>query len=274
MRVTGEGRIAIKQRVLTGVIGLPLLILFIALSGPLLFGVLVCAVTVLGLVEFFAMSLPAERRVEKTIGLACGGGLVLVLTYASAPSFAGFLVLAFFLLSLYALFRFQDLDTVTGHLGLVLLGLVYLPLLLGHMALLRQMPQGTEWVFLVLLVVMSGDTAAYFTGVNIGRTKLYPAISPNKSVEGSLGGLAGSVLGAFLARMWFFDALTVGDCLLLGTALGALGQLGDLFESMLKRCFGVKDSGTLIPGHGGILDRLDSLIFAFPAAYYYALLVF
>lgn len=265
---------AIKQRIITGAVGLPILILFIAFSGPLLFGLLVSTVTVLGLIEFFAMSLPSERQIEKFSGIACGAALVLALTYVSAASFAGLLVFCFFLLSLYALFRFQDLDTVTGHLGLVFLGLLYLPLLLGHMALLRQMPQGTEWIFLVLLIVMSGDTAAYFTGVNFGRTKLYPAISPNKSVEGSLGGLAGSVLGAFAAKLWFFEALSVGDCLLLGVALGALGQLGDLFESMLKRCFGVKDSGTLIPGHGGILDRLDSLIFAFPAAYYYALLVF
>ncbi len=274
MRVKTEGRIAIKQRIITAAIGLPLLTLFIAFSGPFLFGLLVCAVTVLGLVEFFAMSLPPERQIEKVSAMVCGGALALALTFGSASSFTGVLVLSFFLLTLYALFRFQDLDTVTGHLALVFLGLLYLPLLLGHMALLRQMMHGTEWIFLVLLIVMSGDTAAYFTGVNIGRTKLYPAVSPNKSVEGSLGGLAGSVLGAFLGRALFFEALSVGDCLLLGLALGALGQLGDLFESMLKRCFGVKDSGTLIPGHGGILDRLDSLIFAFPAAYYYALLVF
>jgi phosphatidate cytidylyltransferase len=157
---------------------------------------------------------------------------------------------------------------------LVLLGFLYLPLLLGHLSLLHGLPHGKEWIFLVLFIIMLGDSAAYFTGINLGRRKLYPAISPNKSVEGALGGLLGSFVGALLFKYGFFPELSVGDCIFLGLGLGALGQLGDLFESMLKRSFGVKDSGTLIPGHGGILDRLDSLIFAFAPAYYYALWYF
>ena len=117
---------------------------------------------------------------------------------------------------------------------------------------------------------MCGDSAAYYVGTAIGKHKLYPTVSPNKSVEGSVGGLLGSIIGAFIAKMTFFPQLSSADCIIAATLLGILGQAGDLFESMLKRSFGVKDSGCIVPGHGGMLDRLDSILFAAPAAYIYA----
>jgi phosphatidate cytidylyltransferase len=107
--------------------------------------------------------------------------------------------------------------------------------------------------------------------MTLGRHRLYEAISPKKSIEGAVGGLAGGVLGALAAKLWLLPQLQGVDVLLLGIGVGAFSQVGDLAESMLKRSFGVKDSGTLFPGHGGLLDRLDSLLFAFPATYYYAL---
>jgi phosphatidate cytidylyltransferase len=121
---------------------------------------------------------------------------------------------------------------------------------------------------------MTGDTAAYYSGRTFGKRKLYPMVSPNKTIEGSLGGLVGSLAGVFIARATFFPQLSVVDSIALPVILGVLGQLGDLFESMLKRSFGVKDSGTIIPGHGGILDRLDSILFAAPAAFLYVHYVF
>ncbi|HEY6007258.1 MAG TPA: phosphatidate cytidylyltransferase, partial [Geobacteraceae bacterium] len=135
-------------------------------------------------------------------------------------------------------------------------------------------PLGSQWLFLLMTIVMAGDTGAYYVGSSLGRHKLYPVVSPNKSVEGSVGGLVGSTVGALVARWAFFPELAVVDCLATALLLGVLGQLGDLFESLLKRSFGVKDSGTIIPGHGGILDRLDSLLFAAPAALYYARFIF
>lgn len=249
---------------------LPLLIFFIYFAGPPLFLLLVCVVGLLALTEFYAMALPAVRKPERALAVVAGTALIPALLLERAVFLQGALVLAVIGFAVLFLFRFRDLTTVAPHLALLGFGWLYVPLLLGHLALLRALPAGREWVFLVLLLVMASDTAAYFTGVSLGRRKLYPAISPNKSVEGAVGGLAGSVAGAFLARFWFFPALTAVDCLCLGLGLGVLAQLGDLFESMLKRSFGVKDSGTLIPGHGGILDRLDSLLFAFAPAYYYA----
>jgi phosphatidate cytidylyltransferase len=220
------------------------------------------------------MGLPAERSLERALAVIGGTALVPLLLAQKMVLYQGALTLVVLFFGLLFLLRFKDLSAVVQHLSLTLFGFLYLPLLLGHLALLRALPEGRQWVFLTLLIVMASDTAAYFIGVSFGRRKLYPAISPNKSIEGSLGGLAGSLGGAFLGRAWFFPAIGIQDCIFLGLGLGALAQLGDLFESMLKRSFQVKDSGNLIPGHGGILDRLDSLIFAFPAAYYYALILF
>ena len=125
-----------------------------------------------------------------------------------------------------------------------------------------------------MVIVMAGDSAAFYVGTSFGKTKLYPAVSPKKSVEGSLGGLAGSVIGALVSKAVFFPELSVADCFATALLLGVLGQLGDLFESLMKRSCGVKDSGVIIPGHGGILDRMDSILFAAPAAYYYACFLF
>lgn len=255
-------------------IALPLLVLFIFYANTIWFTLLVCGVTLLALVEFYNMGLPAGRRWEQLLAVLGGTALVPLLSSREPVVFQGTLTLLVLFFAVLFLLRFEDLATVFKHLAMILFGFLYLPLLLGHLSLLRGLPFGRQWVFLVLLTVMATDTFAYFTGVSLGRRKLYPAISPNKSVEGACGGLVGSLAGAFLAKAWFFPALAVHDCLCLGLLLGVLGQVGDLFESMLKRSFGVKDSGTLIPGHGGILDRLDSLLFAFPAAYFYALLVF
>lgn len=229
---------------------------------------------VAGLHEYYAMSLPQERALEKKCALATGAFLTAVMAFGSPPLSLSALVLAGLGFSVLFLFRFQDLTKVVHQLGLVFFGYFYVPLLLVHLGHLRALEMGREWVFLVLLLVMASDTAAYFTGISIGKRKLYPAISPNKSVEGALGGLAGSILATFAAKAWFLPILGVFDCLLLGLVLGAVGQVGDLFESMLKRSFGVKDSGVLVPGHGGILDRLDSLLFVFPLAYYYAVIRF
>lgn len=228
-------------------------------------------VTLLALHEFYAMALPAGRVLERTLALVGGTALVPVVCMGRPLLLQGVLTLLVLFFAVFFLLRFRDIGTVAPQLALLFFGFLYLSLLLGHLGLLHGLPHGREWVFLVLLMVMASDTGAYFTGVSLGRRKLYPAVSPNKSIEGALGGLAGSLAGAFLAKLWFFPVLDAADCLFLGLGLGVLAQLGDLFESLLKRCFGVKDSGRLIPGHGGILDRLDSLIFAFAPAYYYAL---
>lgn len=183
------------------------------------------------------------------------------------------LAVLFLAVAIFFLFNIKDISQSAAETALVWSGFAYVPLLLSHLVLLRALPNGIQWVFLMLLIVMSGDTAAYYVGSSLGKRKLYPVVSPNKSIEGALGGLSGSLAGTLVAKFTFFVELTVVDCVVTALVVGALGQIGDLFESLLKRSFGVKDSGVIIPGHGGILDRLDSILFAAPALYYYAYLV-
>ena len=134
------------------------------------------------------------------------------------------------------------------------------------------LPRGEHWVLLGILAVAAGDTMAYFTGRAIGRRKLAPAISPNKTVEGAVGGLLGSVGCAVLYAHGFLPGVPAGYVAAAGAAVGIFGQAGDLFESLVKRAAGVKDSGTILPGHGGILDRADGILAAGPVLYLFAAL--
>ncbi len=265
------GRDAIKQRIITALIALPLLILCVSYASQGLFAGLISIASGLALHEFYRMALPAERRLERSLSVAAGVLCCVGLVYAASPPFVLLsIALPCLFLSLLYLFRLQDMQSVTRDLAFSLLGLFYIPLLLSHLALLRALPSGRSWVFLVLCVVMVSDTMAYIVGMNWGRHRLYQAVSPKKSIEGSLGGLVGGVLGAMICKLSFFTELDSVDVLFIGLGVGAFSQLGDLVESLFKRSFGVKDSGTLFPGHGGMLDRLDSLLFAFPVTYYYA----
>jgi phosphatidate cytidylyltransferase len=157
--------------------------------------------------------------------------------------------------------------------AIVAFGPLYIGLCLGHLLLTRAMPDGEFLIFGLVLVTWAADAGAYYLGMSVGRHKLAPAISPNKTVEGLVGGLIAATLAAFFAHAWFLPALTAVDCVTLAGLLTAAGLLGDLVESAMKRGAGVKDSGTLIPGHGGMLDRLDSLLFTAPTFYYYVAFV-
>ncbi len=142
-----------------------------------------------------------------------------------------------------------------------LLGGFYIGYLFPQWVLLFRQSQGRAWVFWVLLVVMVGDTVAYFVGRRFGTRKLAPEISPGKTVEGAWGYVAGAVLAGLVSATFLFEQIFWPEVLGLSLAISILGQIGDLFESWIKRAFAVKDSGNLLPGHGGLLDRLDSLIF-------------
>ena len=146
--------------------------------------------------------------------------------------------------------------------GVLLIGATF-----GSLALLRDLDSGWRHVFFLFLVVWGGDTAAYYVGRSLGRRPLLSKVSPQKTVEGAMGGLAGSLVGALVGWAWFFPFFGWGQAVVAGLLLGAVGQLGDLSESALKRAAGAKDAGVLIPGHGGILDRADGILFAGPVFY-------
>jgi phosphatidate cytidylyltransferase len=261
------------KRLLTAAVALPILILLLVKGSFFLFTCVILLCSFLGLSEFYRMALP-DRRIEGVAASLTGAFLPLAFLAHDSVKLLGAVTAIMLLSALLFLFSIRDIRQSSGEVALYLMGFLYVPLLLGHLILLRGLPFGVQWIFLLLTIVMAGDSAAYYIGSNFGRRKLYPVVSPNKSVEGSLGGIAGSLSGALAAKYLFFPQLTLADVVMTALLLGILGQLGDLFESLLKRSFGVKDSGRIIPGHGGILDRLDSILFAAPAAFYYALFVF
>jgi phosphatidate cytidylyltransferase len=131
-----------------------------------------------------------------------------------------------------------------------------------------------SWIFLLMAVVFAGDTSAYYVGSYWGRHKLSPAISPGKTIEGSAGGLAANLTVGAIGKALFFPGLSWSASILFFLAVGAAGQMGDLFESEMKRFSGIKDSGNILPGHGGILDRIDALLFASPVAYIFIRFIF
>ncbi len=173
----------------------------------------------------------------------------------------------FFTMSLLTISRATDLPMVLQVVSYGALGFVYCGTFSGLTIRLLNLEQGTIWFFGLLAIVFSGDTFAYLTGRLFGKTKLLEPVSPKKTVEGSLGGLAGSALAGIGLGVGFLPELPLGWLILTALATGTFAQVGDLFESLLKRVAEVKDSGAIMPGHGGMLDRVDGVIFAAPIYY-------
>ena len=250
----------LRARLLTGLVGIPLLVVLIGWGDPWLFHGFFLLITFGALREYFVMGFPGRPR-EQTIGVAFG------LAVSSAVFFPqltpGEIILAPLLVLMFSIYIFMhgQLEERLARLAWILLGSLYLGYLLPHWSSLFRLPHGRAWVFFVLVVIMAGDICAYFVGRRFGTKKLAPEISPGKTVEGALGYVLGGVLAGYLVGISLAMGLGWVELVILSALLSVLGQIGDLFESWIKRAFAVKDSGRLLPGHGGLLDRLDSLIF-------------
>jgi len=242
-------------------------------GGTHLFALLLALLSSIGIFEFYGMALPG-RAVERWLAALTGSGLIFLPLAPDSRLALASIALLFLIFALLFLFRIRDIANAAREVSFAILAFIYIPIMLMHLVMLRQTRFGIEWILVIMLIVMSGDSAAYYIGSAFGKNRLYPLVSPKKSIEGALGGLAGSICGTLLAKFTFFQQLTVTDAIVTAVVIGILGQSGDLFESMLKRSFGVKDSGTIFPGHGGVLDRLDSVLFATPVTYYYAVYFF
>ncbi len=261
-------------RVLTAVIALPLLGALVAWREPLGFGVFVLVVAGLALTEYTTIALPSASRRLRAAVVAIGVGLAAALYLK--PELGLIWVLAA-LLAVATLVLFNptdrpgDISGAGARLGAAAFGVFYLGALPVPLALLhRDAVDGSLWVGAAIIVTFANDTGAYFFGRALGRHKLYPTISPGKTVEGAVGGLVVG-LGVLLAlRMLFARSISIADCVFVAGPAGVLGPIGDLVESMIKRAAGVKDSGKLLPGHGGMLDRIDALLFVSAWVYVYA----
>lgn len=219
------------------------------------------------------MSHPGDP-VARALGvLATVGVAVVLISHDHDPRALVTLVVALPIFSiLLALLRLGDVRTAAARMAATTFGPLWLALL-TCLVLLResQGARGPGYVLYAVMLAWMADTGGYFAGRFFGRRKLYEAVSPKKTVEGFLGAILGAVFGALLAHFWYLPSIPLLDAILLAVVAGALGQLGDLGESLLKRSTGVKDSGEIVPGHGGMLDRLDALFVTSGLVYLYTL---
>jgi phosphatidate cytidylyltransferase len=255
------------KRILSAFIGMAIIIPIIVFSA---FGVkiLIFAVACICLFEFYKMALLDRRFRRLARLLSCINTFTLiffpeVFVYGLIFSVVG----GIFYLVVTAE---TDLKAIPSHLGLTVLGFCYISLLIHNYNHLRILPEGGLWILLILAGTFLGDSVAYFTGKFLGKHAFFPRISPQKTWEGFGGQVVGGFLGVFVFQFLFGPKqATLTDLFVLGTICAILCPMGDLFESLLKRGFGVKDSGSIMPGHGGLLDRADALLFSGPASYIY-----
>ncbi|HET6414859.1 MAG TPA: phosphatidate cytidylyltransferase [Polyangiales bacterium] len=245
------------------------IIMWMMFAGPRwLWQAFILLAIAIGAYELMSMKVPSSR------GLSIWGSLTsVVFAYSiiavdTMPAMYGALLLIVLGAMTWSLLQDDPLHDASVRVGWLLGTPVYVGGCMASLALVRDFNPTGAWVFLTMALAWGSDTAAYFVGRKFGKTKLAPRISPKKTLEGSAGGLAASVLGA-LAMSFFLPGLSPMDAIALGILAGAAGQAGDLLVSVLKRSSGVKDSGGILPGHGGILDRVDALAFTAPATWAY-----
>jgi len=271
----------LRTRLATAVVAIPLLVWIIVWNPWSLVSWLVGGAALVGVTEYFAMAFPNDP-IDRTFGIVAGALVVVAMVVPthelSGMALSGVVIAGLIL----ALARNDDLHRGVLSVGTTMLGVLYVAFLLPHYVWMHGLPDpgklaaanvgpgGWRWVVLTVVIAMAGDVGGYFGGRYFGRRKLMPEVSPGKTVEGTFGAIAANIAGAVFCKAVFFHALSGAEVLGFALGVGSLAQVGDLCESMLKRAFGAKDSGWIIPGHGGVLDRIDSLVFPAPLVYYYA----
>ncbi len=265
------------KRWITGIVALPIIYLLVSASGTV-FTLLIAAVSLVTLWEYYLAVFKSAAdglvRMMPWLGLCLApliSGTVHRWGMAPVPLIVAvdLIVVAGLTLPLF------KTDAQAPHwVAKQVLGLVYIPVFLSFLVLIRLDAGGVQWIFWLLCIVAAGDTGAFYAGTYLGRHKLCPWVSPKKTIEGSIGGLAANIIVALAFKMVLLPWLAVLPCVVFALVIGIAGQVGDLFASEFKRAAGIKDSGTLLPGHGGFLDRLDALLFASPLAYLLKISIF
>lgn len=250
-----------RKRIITAAIVLPIAFAYVMWLPPVFFTAFLCLASGLGLSEFYGMY--GVRGPLKNIGLALG---VAIPAGVHLTGISDLVVASLLILGAMRLFLKKDPMGSLKDLAPVFTGLLYVPALLGTQTGIRA--AGPEWIIFLFGVVWGSDSAAYYVGKGLGKRKLYEAYSPNKTVEGAVASIAGGALCALALRALLVSSITFGQAAIIGTVVGTVAVVGDLVESMFKRDAGVKDSGALIPGHGGILDKIDGVLFAGPVLYW------
>lgn len=250
-----------NQRIFTAIIIL-VLVGGAAALGRTGMALLIALASMIAQYEFYDMVYTGEKRLlEKGLGLSLGAGALLASGFNLAHAAPAFTIAVALSAALLFLFRFGDEDNQRHLFAILLLimGFIYVPLVLQLAFHLQPLE-----VLLILVGVVASDTAAYYAGVTVGKTKIWPKVSPKKSWAGSIAGFMACTLAVAILGVWLFDHTWL-LWIVAGMVINISAQFGDFFESALKRVYGIKDSSQLLPGHGGVLDRIDSLLFALPA---------
>ncbi|PKN53858.1 MAG: phosphatidate cytidylyltransferase [Deltaproteobacteria bacterium HGW-Deltaproteobacteria-14] len=248
-------------RIITGLVLAPLVVWLLLAGQPWMVAALLVVAAALCVNELVAMVLPGQL-VERVVGVALAVA-VMILAWRYPGDLRLVAVLAVLVPALAVLARPRPIETAALRVAILWGSLVYIVVPFSFGLRIAVLPERMV-IILLLAVVWAGDTGAYFVGRAIGRHKLYPLVSPKKTIEGAVGGLAASVgVAVLIAELWL-PQLGAPHAVVIGLLGGTAAQLGDLAESLVKRACGVKDSGRLLPGHGGMLDRVDGVIFAFP----------
>jgi phosphatidate cytidylyltransferase len=252
----------------------PLLWVLIKLTPPIAFYLFGLSIIGLACLELYSMLEAGGQRPFRAAGL----GLCLLIGWSFSPLPPALdprtvLVAGVLCIVAAAMAVRREPATMLGAVWSTLLATLVVALMLGHLIAIRSLPgdDGADVLLALFLCVILADTGAYYVGSTLGRHRFVPSLSPRKTWEGVGGGVVGGLVGALIAHLWFYKRLPLEHALVLGVLLALTGLVGDLSVSMVKRAVGVKDSSQLIPGHGGVLDRTDSLLFAAPVTFYYYL---
>jgi phosphatidate cytidylyltransferase len=261
-------------RLLSAIVLLPLLFAAIWYGDPPWFAALAALAVILGLNEYYSLTSRIGAQSIRVQGIVAAVALLAAFYFRRPEFIVGILAALVISVLISELLTNSDFASTLTSSATTVFGVLYVALLGGYLIALRVIPETgdrlpAKLITLFFVVIFAGDTAAYYTGRLIGRSKLAPRISPGKTIEGLVGGLVGNVAAAVIAHYTFFPELPLEHAIPLALLMGLLGVLGDLCESMLKRGAQRKDAGSLIPGHGGMLDRLDSMVFNAPLVYYY-----
>lgn len=259
-------------RLLTAAVVVPLLLLLLYRGPAWGLYLLILPASLIGTWELLGMTHRGDV-VSQAIGLALAAASSAAVYFGKDARYA-LTVLAVVPVvgPIATLLRLGDIKTAGLRAVTMSMAPLFVSMPLCWLAVVRRdVPDGASYVVMTLMFAWFSDTGGYFAGRFLGKHKLYEAVSPKKTIEGAFGGLGGAVLGACLAHFWFLPRIPLVDALVLAVVAGALGQAGDLGESLVKRSMGVKDSGAIVPGHGGILDRIDALLLTSTVVYLYTL---
>ena len=268
MKLTPE----LKKRILTAIPGVAVLLFLLTLGGGVGATLVAAVISVAMIWEFTDITFSLPDKKEKRFILMGSAWLFIILNFWMSGAETALVVFFFLCMTSYFLFNAYEyegdrLKTHYQELMISLFGFVYLALLPSYLVSLRQAAFGVHWTMLFLFIVWAGDTGAYFVGQKYGRQKLYPHISPKKTLEGCYGGVLAGVVLSVLYKLLFFKQLSIFGAICIPLIIGVTGPVGDLAESFLKRAYDKKDASQLLPGHGGFLDRFDSVIFSLPIMY-------